>query len=66
MTAPLPNSEPQCARISIIDDQVLEAVSSKILLLNVQENETYVRLEDPHSVIVTISDDDCKYCSRVL
>jgi len=50
----------QCARISLIDDNVLEDARSKILLLNMFVNDSAIQLEDPESVVVTILDDDCE------
>ena len=59
-TADLPEDVLQCSRVEIIDDNVLEQSSSKLLRLTLTMGGPHVLFESPSTVHVTIIDDDGK------
>lgn len=63
LAASLHESDPQCSRVEIIDDDVLEQTNSKLLRLSLTLGGPHVQFEDPNTVLVTIIDDDgmCNY-----
>ena len=58
LNAPLPVSSPQCSRVAILDDDILENVESKLLGLRLSMGGTHVRFETPSTTYITIMDDD--------
>ena len=58
LTAPLPMSSPQCSRVAILDDDILEEGDPKLLRLSLTMGGPYVQFETPSTVLVTIVDDD--------
>lgn len=58
MNAPLPVSSPQCSRVAILDDDILEEAESKLLGLRLSMGGTHVQFEAPSTTYITIIDDD--------
>ena len=58
LNAPLPVSSPQCSRVAVLDDDILEGAESKLLRLSLSNNGPHVQFEAPSTVYVTIMDDD--------
>lgn len=58
LNAPLPMSSPQCSRVAILDDDILEGTESKLLRLTLSNGGHHVQFEEPSTVYVTIMDDD--------
>lgn len=54
----LPVSLPFCANISIIDDDIVENGSSKVLQLNISHISSMVTFVPPLTAMVSIEDDD--------
>ena len=51
-------SSPQCSRVAILDDDILEGTESKLLRLTLSNGGHHVQFEEPSTVYVTIMDDD--------
>lgn len=49
-----------CSRVEILDDDVLEAVDTKLLRLDLTLSGPHVQFETPSTVYLTIMDDDGK------
>ncbi len=61
LSADKPESSPQCATITIIDDSVTEEGGSKQLDLSLQTNDPRIVIDQTKSsATVAIQDDDCK------
>ena len=54
-------SDPQCSRVAILDDDVLEEAEMKLLRLNLTMGGRYVQFEPPSTTDITIIDDDGKF-----
>lgn len=57
---PLPVSPPVCTSVSIIDDDILELVNTKVFFLNLSHPDASVSFAQPSYAMVTITDDDSK------
>ena len=64
LALPAPVSAPLCTNVSIIDDDILEQVHTKLFRLELSHPDRAVTFSAPSTAEVIITDDDSKRCRK--